>query len=142
LAPRRESLTDSSSGLSHSDCGEEEAKKLFDGESGHSTPADQQSKYIPSSEPVEHHRSIKSSNVADGHTWWSYVWHEMRNNPSFGHDDDQTRIALDDTTMSVDDTGERDSTTAHLHGVIRSQAIELTALRQVHFLSTDTTLFL
>lgn len=68
-----------------------------------------------------------SSDNADAHTWWSYVWHELKKNPNFGvHGEAIARMDGE----SEQSAGEEDGS-AHLRAIVRSQAIELAALRQV-----------
>jgi hypothetical protein len=66
------------------------------------------------------------------HTWWSYVWHEMR---KFHHssDSDGTLIGAEHLTRAEEDTDQ--SLVEKLRNIINSQAIEITSLRQVFFKS-------
>lgn len=123
-------------GLTESNCGEEESKKVFD---GYKTRNDTEETVVhaPLEDvtgrlEVQDECSVQASQVADAHTWWSYVWHELRNNPSIDRELNYGAL-LDDQNAVSDETGGSDSSINHLHGVIRSQAIELTALRQVRF---------
>lgn len=71
--------------------------------------------------------SAKNSTLGDAHTWWAYVWHELRNCPDLGVmsciDDGEEPTALNDRSS--------DNDINKLRVLIRSQAIELTSLRQV-----------